>query len=134
MRQESIGGYIVDRLVLIVSNEKEQLIMPKALLSAGLSVQVAHNAPEALGRIAVRKPDLIILDMMLPRIGGIALLQMLRNNQTMREIPAILTAARTSSDSRLEALEAGADALLSKPFTEKDLLHLVHEFLPSQSQ
>jgi CheY-like chemotaxis protein len=52
----------------------------------------------------------------------------------MREIPAILTAARTSSDSRLEALEAGADALLSKPFTEKDFLHLVHEFLPSQSQ
>jgi CheY-like chemotaxis protein len=124
----------VNPLVLVVCNEKELLFMQKALLSAGLSFQVAHNAPDALDRIAVRKPDLIILDMMLPRIGGIALLQTLRKNQTMREIPVILTTARTSSDSRLEALNAGADAFMAKPFTEKDLLRLVHEFLPERSQ
>lgn len=124
----------MDPFVLIVCNEKELFSMPKALLSAGLSVQVAHYAPDALDRISVRKPDLIILDMMLPRIGGIALLQMLRKNPTMRQIPVILTTARTSSASRLEALDAGADAFLSKPFTEKDLLRLVYEFLPSRSR
>ena len=120
--------------VLVVCNEKELEIIPQALLSAGLSVEVAHNAPEALDRIAIRKPDLIILDLMLPRIGGIALLQTMRKNQTTREIPAILTAARMSSDSRLEALDAGADGFMSKPFTQQDLLHLVNEFLPAQSQ
>ena len=124
----------MESCVLVVCNEKELAIIPQALMSAGLSVQVAHNAPEALERIAVRKPDLIILDMMLPRVGGIALLKTLRKNQTMREIPVILTTARASADSRLEALDAGADGFMSKPFTEKDLLHLVHEFLPAQSQ
>jgi CheY-like chemotaxis protein len=117
--------------VLIVCNEKDlTIIMRQALQSAGLSIQVAHNARVALTRIAVNKPDLIIMDMMLPRIGGIALLQMLRKNPTTKEIPVILTTARTSSASRLEALDAGADAFLAKPFTEKDLLRLVHELLP----
>ena len=118
--------------VLVVCNEKDlAIIMRQALQSAGLSVQVAHHAPDALDRIVVNHPDLIILDMMLPRIGGIALLQMLRKNPTMREIPVILATARTSSASRLEALEAGADAFLAKPFTERDFLRLVHDFLPS---
>ena len=121
--------------VLVVCNDKDLAIkMRRALLSVGLSVEVAHHAPGALDRIAVHKPNLIILDMMLPRIGGIALLQTLRKNPTMREIPVILTTAGTSSAARLEALEAGADAFMSKPFTEKDLLRLVHEFLPSQSR
>ncbi len=125
----------MEPFVLVVCNEKDLAIfMPQALLSAGLSVQVAHNAPDALDRIAVHKPDLIILDMMLPRIGGIALLQTLRKNPAAREIPVILTTARTSSASRLEALDAGADAFMSKPFTEMDLLRLVHEFLPPQSR
>jgi CheY-like chemotaxis protein len=128
------GEFSVEPCVLVVCNEKELTIIPQALLSDGLSVQVAHNAPEAVERIMVRKPDLIILDMMLPRISGITLLQTMRKSPTMRELPVILTAARTSSASRIEALDAGADAFMSKPVTEKDLLHLVHEFLPSQSQ
>lgn len=121
--------------VMVVSNDKNlAIIMRQAMQSAGLSVRIAGNAPEAIDRISINKPDLIILDMMLPRIGGIALLQTLRRNMTTREIPVILTAARMSSDSRLEALEAGADAFISKPFTDRDLLRLVDEFLPSQSQ
>jgi len=121
--------------VLVVCNEQDlAFIMERALLSAGLSVQIAHHAPGALEHIAAHKPELIILDMMLPRIGGVALLQTLRKNPTMREIPVILTTANMSSAGRLEALEAGADVFMSKPFTEKDLLRLVHEFLPSQSR
>ena len=122
----------MEPFVLVVCNEKDlAIIMRQALLSAGLSVQIAHHAPGALDRIAAHKPDLIILDMMLPRIGGIALLQTLRKNPTTREIPVILATARTSSASRLEALDAGADAFLAKPFTEQDFLRLVHDFLPS---
>ena len=121
--------------VIVVCNDKNLAIsMRQTMQSAGLSVRIAGNAPEAIDRISVNKPDLIILDMMLPRIGGIALLQTLRKNMTTREIPVILTAAKMSSDSRLEALEAGADAFISKPFTDRDLLRLVDEFLPSQSQ
>lgn len=121
--------------VIVVCNDNDLAItMQQALISAGFSVLVAGNAPDAIDRIAVNKPELIIVDMMLPRIGGIALLQTLRKNMTTREIPVILTTANTSSQSRLEALESGADAFMSKPFSDRDLVRLVTEFLPSQSR
>ncbi len=121
--------------VIVVCNDNDlAIIMQQALISAGYSVRVAGNAPDAIDSIAVNKPELIILDMMLPRIGGIALLQTLRKNVATREIPVILTTANTSSHSRLEALESGADAFMSKPFSDRDLVRLVTEFLPSQSR
>ena len=132
--EQSIGESILETCVLVVCNEKDlAMTMREALLSADFSVQVAHNAPDALNRITVKKPDLIVLDMMLQRIGGIALLQMLQKSPAAREIPVILTTARTSPTSRRDALDAGADAFMSKPFTNEDFLSLVHEFLPLQS-
>lgn len=121
--------------VIVVCNDNDLAItMQQALISAGFSVQVAGNAPDAIDHIAVNKPELIILDMMLPRIGGIALLQTLRKNMTTREIPVILTTANTSSQSRLEALESRADAFMSRPFSDRDIIRFVTEFLPSESR
>jgi len=86
--------------------------------------EVHAEADGALALEAVRrlKPALVLSDVMMPGLGGFALLNAIRNDQSLRSIPVILLSARAGEESRVGGLQAGADDYLVKPFTARELI------------
>src|SRR6266436_10337683 len=77
----------------------------------------------------MRRPSLLLTDVMMPGLDGFGLLQRLRNNEQTRTIPIIILSARAGEESRLEGLDAGADDYLVKPFSARELLARVRTHL-----
>lgn len=91
-------------------------------LSADYAVKTAANGREALGMVYRCTPALVLSDIMMPEMDGIALCQRLKANATTNHIPVVLLTAKNSDEDKLEGLETGADAYVVKPFN-MDILH-----------
>lgn len=106
--------------VLIVEDESDlSAIVADYVSAAGYRAEVIANGREALARIRQAPPDLIVLDLMLPELDGLALCQALRG---FSEVPVIMTTARVQEIDRLLGLETGADDYLCKPFSPRELV------------
>jgi diguanylate cyclase (GGDEF)-like protein len=99
------------------------------LRAAGYSVRVASDGEEALEKVRERQPDVIILDVMMPRMDGFELTRLLRQDPSMSAISIIILTAKGLSADRLEGLTAGADDYILKPFDVGELLARVRGVL-----
>lgn len=113
--------------VLAVDDDDSVLKALSTILSNhGFDVEIARNGKEGLEKAQKSKPDLVILDLMMPIMSGHEVLLALKQNSTTAEIPVmILTAAEP--DERIRALQGGAESLMTKPFSEKELAKLVRD-------
>jgi signal transduction histidine kinase len=93
------------------------------------AVQTAGDGAAALEAARRRPPDLILSDVMMPRLDGFGLLQEVRRDPTLRRIPVLLLSARAGEEAKVEGLDAGADDYLVKPFSAKELLARVQTHL-----
>ncbi len=91
------------------------------LLSPHYAVQTVPDGVEALAAMRRARPDLVLSDVMMPRLDGFALLRSLRSDDVLRSVPVILLSARAGEESRIEGLAAGADDYLAKPFSAREL-------------
>jgi len=107
--------------VLLVDDNADMRTYLQRLLSARFDVVTAANGEEALAAVEQRLPDLVLTDVMMPRLDGFELLKALRTNERTREVPVVLLSARAGEDSRIEGLDAGADDYLVKPFSAREL-------------
>ncbi len=109
--------------ILIVEDEPaiQELIKLNLELS-GYSTEQAYSAEQARTHINTRKPDLVLLDWMLPGSSGISLAKWLRSSERTNDLPIIMLTAKTSEENAVEGLEAGADDYISKPFSPKELI------------
>ncbi len=96
---------------------------------AGHRVQRAHSAAEADALIREVRPDLILLDWMLPDLAGTALARRLRADARSKDIPIIMLTARAEERDKVEGLDAGADDYITKPFSPKELLARINAVL-----
>ena len=109
--------------ILVVEDEPAiQELIAVNLEHAGHRVQRAHNAAEADAMIREVRPDLIVLDWMLPDLAGTALARRLRADARSKDIPIIMLTARAQERDKVEGLESGADDYITKPFSPKELL------------
>ena len=109
--------------ILVVEDEPAiQELIAVNLEHAGHRVQRAHTAAEADAMIREVRPDLIVLDWMLPDLAGTALARRLRADARSRDIPIIMLTARAQERDKVEGLESGADDYVTKPFSPKELL------------
>ena len=116
--------------ILLVDDECELVEMIKFRLEAGgYSVITAYNGQEALNKARQEKPDLIILDLMLPKIDGYKVCRMLKFDEKYRHIPIILFTARAQETDRDMGKEVGADAYIVKPFEPQELMGKIGELL-----
>ncbi|MFP5349004.1 MAG: ATP-binding protein [Gammaproteobacteria bacterium] len=92
------------------------------LLSPQYAVEAVADGAAALERIKANPPDLVLTDVMMPRLDGFGLLKALRANERVRSIPVIILSARAGEEASVEGLAQGADDYLSKPFSACDLL------------
>ena len=88
----------------------------------GYTVEVVPDGQAALAAAARTRPDLILTDVMMPRLDGFGLLQAVRADPALREVPVIVLSARAGDEAKVEGLDAGADDYLTKPFSARELL------------
>jgi len=101
--------------VLVVDDDPGILDLHSRIVKQiGCQAITAHNGREALNAIERNRPDLILLDLMMPEMDGFAVLDALRKNETMRNIPVIILTARLLSEADLERCNRGVSAILSK--------------------
>lgn len=99
------------------------------LLGKHFDVVTANDGIEALGLIREHQPDLVLSDVMMPRMDGMALLKALREDAATLDIPVILLSARAGEEARVEGLQIGADDYLIKPFSARELFARVEAHL-----
>ena len=92
------------------------------LLRERFEVEAVADGEAALAAVRAHPPDLVLSDVMMPKLDGFGLLRALRADANLREIPIILVSARAGEESRIEGMEAGADDYLIKPFSARELV------------
>ena len=117
------------RILLVDDNTDMRNYVKRLLLSQGYEVETAADGVAALAIIEQQISDLVLTDVMMPRLDGFGLLRELRTAPTTRDIPIIMLSARAGEEARIEGLEAGADDYLTKPFSARELLARVEATL-----
>jgi PAS domain S-box-containing protein len=112
--------------VLVVDDNADMRAYLARLLRAYWEVEMAADGEEALRCIARRRPDLVLSDVMMPRLDGLQLTQAIRRDTALRTIPIILLSARAGEESRVEGVATGADDYLTKPFSARELVARVN--------
>ncbi|HSB89267.1 MAG TPA: response regulator [Anaerolineales bacterium] len=116
--------------VLVVDDEISYTgVLREILASYGLDVLVAYHGDQALGMLESVQPNLIMLDMMMPGIDGLTLLNRVRRETALRDTPVIVVSANVVNQEKQKALSAGADAFLEKPFSAKELRAALRPFV-----
>ncbi len=112
-----------NNLVLVVDDNPDlRRYVSKILRQSGYSVRVARNGAEGYEMAERFRPEVIITDLMMPLVSGLDLIKMVRENPQLKGTPMILLTAKADEDTRLEGVERGADAYVSKPFNDRELL------------
>ncbi len=119
--------------ILIIDDEANLVVLLESRLKMhGYEVLTAFDGQSGLEMAKKYKPNLIILDLMLPKIDGHKVCGLLKNDTRYAKIPIILFTARAQDSDRQMAKELGADAYITKPFEPKVLLSKIEELLSSQ--
>ena len=119
---DAIPGQGRGQTVLLADDNADMRDYVSRLLGAsGFEVVAAADGQAALGALAERRPDLVLTDVMMPRLDGFGLLKAIRADAALADLPVIMLSARAGEDSAVEGLEAGADDYLSKPFAAREL-------------
>jgi DNA-binding response OmpR family regulator len=118
------------RRVLIVDDEPNIVLSLEFLLrQQGYEVSVARDGEEALAAASRLRPDLVVLDVMLPGLDGFEVCRRLRERPELGGLKILLLTARGRDVDRVRGLEEGADAYVSKPFSTRELMKRVAELL-----
>jgi DNA-binding response OmpR family regulator len=116
--------------VLIVDDEPSIVLSLQFLLSReGYEVDIARDGESALALAALRPPDLVVLDLMLPGIDGYEVCRRLRESPATAATRIVVVTARGREAERVRGLEEGADAYVTKPFSTRELIATVGRFL-----
>ena len=120
----------MSKRILLVDDEADLLTLVQARLAAnGYEVITAHNGLEGLEKASKEKPNLILLDVMMPRKDGFEVLRELKSNIETTSIPVVMLTAKGESQSFSKAKDLGAIDYITKPFNAEALLDLVKRYL-----
>ena len=118
------------RRVLVVDDDPEVIqILEVNLAHANFEVISAQTGAEALGKAFRERPDLMLLDVILPDLDGLDVCRRLKESQQMSRIPVIIISARVESEDRIAGIAAGAEHYVTKPFAPAEVVALVEDCL-----
>jgi PAS domain S-box-containing protein len=115
--------------ILLADDNADMRDYVQRLLSGHFHVLTANDGEDAYRKLLMHLPELVISDVMMPKLDGFGLLTRIRSNTTLKNIPVIFLSARAGEEARVEGLDAGADDYLVKPFSAKELLARVETSL-----
>ncbi len=116
--------------ILVTDDEKDIVeLISYNLEKEGFSILKAYDGEAALRLVQLHKPDLLILDLMLPSLSGIDVCKAIRNNPATASLPIIMVTAKADETDKIIGLEIGADDYITKPFSIKELIARVRAIL-----
>ena len=111
-------------VVLVVDDDEDNTVIASTILrTQGYDVRVAFNGLAALKIIEEEHVDLVLLDVMMPEMDGIEVLDRIKSNPRNASLPVILVTAKSQDEDVLTGYKCGADYYITKPFTSRQLLH-----------
>ncbi len=117
--------------VLYIEDSSDQRNLVAIFLQMhGYQVKVANDGFDGLAQARQSKPDLILLDLGMPKMDGFQVMQELRNDKSLSEVPIVVLSAWAAVKYREQAQAAGAHVFIAKPFELTDLLAIVQQFVP----
>lgn len=117
------------RILAVDDNENNLKILKMILEKEGYSVDTLSDGGRALSFINENRPDIILLDVLMPGADGFEICRAVKNNENTRHIPLIIISALTQLDDKLKGIELGADEFLTKPINKRELLTRVKTLL-----
>jgi two-component system chemotaxis response regulator CheY len=122
--------------ILVVDDSKVMRDMIVACLRAIADTHFVHASSglEAIERLSLSSFDLMVLDLNMPDIGGIEVLEFVRAQDTLRSLPVLIVTTRGDDQSRERVLQAGATSFLAKPFTPDSIIAEVRAILPEGAE
>lgn len=116
------------RVLVTEDVESIAFLMKRVLEKAGFQTDVAFDGEECLEMVASFKPDLVVMDIMMPKIHGLAALRRIKSNPATSDIGVIICTAKTYKPDEEQALTDGAFAVVAKPLRPEELLAKVREY------
>lgn len=122
----------MSKRVLIVDDEPNIVISLEFLMKReGFAVSVARDGEEALERIRAERPDLVILDVMMPKLNGFEVCETVRTDPQLAAVRILMLTAKEREAEMRKGISLGADAYIAKPFSTRDLVDRVKSLLDS---
>ena len=114
----------MSRCILVVEDNPDSLAIMRSILeNQKYEVRLASNGAEALAQLQQDHIDLVLLDVMMPDMSGLEVLQRIKGDPATENVPVILVTAKTHDDDVLHGYQYGADYYITKPYTKKQLLY-----------
>ncbi len=110
------------RVVLADDNADLRDYISRLLADRGYEVEAVTDGEAALAALRAQRPDILVTDVMMPRLDGFGLLRRVREDASLRDLPVVMLSARAGEEAKVEGLDAGADDYLTKPFSARELL------------
>jgi DNA-binding response OmpR family regulator len=121
--------------ILIVEDEKEMAdLIAKVLTKEGYSVEVAYDGEEGLSKITGSRPDLVLLDVMMPKMDGRDLLKKVKSSGETKDIPIVIVSARSEQWDRDIGLQLGAEEYIEKPLEVVKLLRQIKNIFKKKEE
>lgn len=115
--------------IMVIDDSNTIRKTAEALLKkTGCTVFTAEDGFDALAKIVTNKPDIIFIDVMMPRLNGYETCSIIRSNGEFANIPLVLLSSKSSFCDKARGAVVGADSYLTKPFSKDELLDVVHKF------
>jgi CheY-like chemotaxis protein len=119
-----------NKTVLVIDDSTTNVVLLQAiLLKKGYEIQTALSVKEAYTVMAKKLPDLILLDLLMPRINGYDFLKEIKSNNAMQSIPVVVVSALTDQENVKKTMEFGAHSFVKKPVEIQNLVDLVDSIL-----
>ncbi len=119
-----------NRTIMVVDDERELVAVVRTMLEEkGFNVRCAYDGTQVFDVLKKQKPDLVILDIMMPQMDGLEVLTRLKGNPATASIPVILLTEKVDDEDVVVGYKRGADFYIPKPFTKNQLLDGVNSIL-----
>jgi two-component system, cell cycle response regulator DivK len=118
------------RILVVEDQEDNRQILRDLLSSAGFEMDEAGDGEGALVAVKARRPDLILMDIQLPLLDGYEATRRIKGDPDLKSIPIIVVTSYALSGDESKARDAGCDAFVTKPYSPRQLLAKIREFLP----
>lgn len=116
-------------ILYVEDNAEHRLMMHTLLTSRGFDVELGRNGEEGVKLAREVRPDLILLDLYMPKLDGFGMMEQLKEDPSIQNIPIIVVSAWPTGDHRQRAFDCGARAFVAKPYDTQGLVDLVKENL-----
>lgn len=119
----------VKKIFIVEDNPDSRELVVKILKAKGYGIIEAVDGEEALMKLKEQRPDLILMDISIPKIDGYEVTRRIKRDDCLKDVPVIALTAHAMKGDREKALEAGCDGYIAKPFSVRELPRLIESFL-----